>query len=141
MTKFHGLAIGALLIGLSGCAGSDDRPAPSSATPTEGDVGITDAPTSTESAAVATPETSVVVCELENGLPVADVKVTNTTDQANVFSVEVQFMDGDTVLGSGLEFTQELQPGHNQTISMGNMQGDAEAVATCKVTEAVAVDE
>jgi hypothetical protein len=127
-----------LMVALSACGGSDENegPAPD---PTEGDIGITDTPSPTESAAVA-PETSVVSCEIENGLPVAEVKVTNTTGQAGAFSIEVQFTSGDTVLGTGLEFTQELQPGQNQTIRMGNMQGDADAVDSCEVIDAAAME-
>jgi len=68
------------------------------------------------------------------------VRVENTTDQASAFSIEVQFLDGQTVLGTGMEFTQTLQPGQDQTIRMGNMQGDADAVDTCEVIEAVPME-
>jgi hypothetical protein len=129
-----------LLVLLTGCGGTDESPTfPTSATTIEGDAGVTDAPTPVESVA-AQPTTSIVSCKIDNGLPVAEVKVSNTTDMAAEFSVEVQFENGDTVLGSGLEFTRKLQPGQNQTIRMGNMQGDAEAVDTCKVIDASATE-
>jgi hypothetical protein len=133
-------ASAALLMLLAGCGSSDDpSPQADESAAVEGDAGITDAPSPTEP--VASPDTKVVTCEIQDGLPVAEVKVANTTDQVTAFSVEVQFLDGDTVLGTGLEFTQELQPGQDQTIRMGNMQGDAAAVDTCEVLEAVPMDE
>lgn len=87
--------------------------------------------------ALPEPETEVVLCEIQEGLPVAEVKVTNTTDQTTEFSIEVTFANGATVLGEGLEYTPQLKPGQNTTVEMGNMQGNADAVDSCEVTEAI----
>jgi hypothetical protein len=45
----------------------------------------------------------------------------------------VQFANRGTVLGTGLEFTNELQPDEDQTVRIGNMGGPADAVDTCEV--------
>ncbi|MGZ4324359.1 MAG: hypothetical protein ACXVHX_22265 [Solirubrobacteraceae bacterium] len=74
-------------------------------------------------------------CRIEDGLPVAEVNVVNTTDKAAAFMVGVQFLTGSTVLGAGAEATAKLQPGQNQTIRMGNMEGDATSVDKCTVTD------
>lgn len=127
------------LIVLTGCGGSAGSPSESPTVLTEGDAGITDAPSPTGAAAVA-PTTTVTSCKIANDLPVAEVRVANTTGTPAVFRVEVQFTNGDTVLGTGLEYTQELEPNQNQMIRMGSMQGDAKAVDTCKVIAASATD-
>ncbi len=87
-----------------------------------------------------TPKTTVVACRIDNGLPVAEVEVTNTTGLAAAFSVEVQFESESTVLGTGTEFTAELKAGQRQKIRMGNMQGDAEAVDSCNVLAVTVLD-
>ena len=63
-------------------------------------------------------------------------RIINTLSEAAEFSIKVQFANGDTVLGTGLEFTKELQPDEDQTIRIGNMRGPADAVDTCEVLEA-----
>lgn len=124
-----------LIVATAGCGGSATPALAGDAGATvQGDVAVSDAPSPT-SAAVA-PAATVVTCKIDNGLPVAEVKVTNTTGQTEAFSVEVQFQRGSTVLGSGMEFTRKLAPGQDQTVRMGNMQGDAPAVDACKVIAA-----
>lgn len=133
-----------LLALLTGCGNSEEGPnSPRSSTTVEGDAGVDFGPPSStpEVPGSAPPTTTIVSCKIDNGLPVAEVKVSNTTGAAAAFSVEVQFESGDTVLGSGLEFTRQLEPGQNQTIRMGNMQGDAKTVDTCKVIKAAPTEQ
>jgi hypothetical protein len=86
----------ALLMLLSACGSNEPPTQPEESAAVEGDVDTTDSPSPTESAAAA-PETNVTTCEIKDGLPVAEVKVTNTTDQASAFSVEVQFFESPRV--------------------------------------------
>ena len=95
---------------MTACGDSDD---------TANHGGPTDRPSPSQS--IAAPETTIVLCEVANGLPVTDVEVTNTTSAAAEFAIKVQFANGDTVLGTGLEFTKELQPDEDQTVRIGDM--------------------
>ena len=70
----------------------------------------------------------------------AKVEVTNTTGATAAFTVKVQFESDSTVLGTGTEFTAELKAGQRQRIRMGNMQGDAEAVDSCRVLSVAVLD-
>ena len=110
---------------MTACGDSDD---------TANQGGPTDRPSPSQS--IAAPETTIVLCEVANGLPVTDIEVTNTTSAAAEFAIKVQFANGDTVLGTGLEFTNELQPDEDQTVRIGDMGDPADAVDICEVLEA-----
>ena len=114
---------------MTACGDSDD-------TGNEG--GPTDRPSPSQS--IAAPKTTIVLCEIANGLPVADVEVTNTTGEAAEFSIKVKFANGDSFLGTGMEFTKELQPDEDQTVRIGNMGGPADAVDTCEVLKAAVLE-
>lgn len=75
----------------------------------------------------------VASCRIEDGLPVAEVDVTNTTGTAASFAVTVRFANDGRVLGQGEEWTTVLRPGDTQRVSMGNQGGDALHVSDCEI--------
>ena len=119
-----------LALALAACGGSKE--ADTTDTNTQEGEQTAQAP-STEPTA-APPKTEVVTCKVEDGSPVAEIKVTNSTETSNAFDGVTQFASGSSVLGTGEEFTEVLKPGQDQTIRMGLMEGDAPAVDTCTVT-------
>lgn len=78
-------------------------------------------------------KTEVIECNIKNRLPVANVRVTNDSDVSAAYAVTTRFIDNQTVLGTGLEYSEQLSPGQSQVVRMGNMQGDSNSVTDCEI--------
>lgn len=84
-------------------------------------------------APAATADATVASCAIDNGLPVAEVDVTNTGDEPQSFAVTVTFLADGNEVGSGLEYTSLIDPGAVDSVRAGSMSGDASAVDDCQV--------
>lgn len=84
--------------------------------------------------AVPGTDTQVTKCDIEDNRPTAEVRVTNVSTKAGSFDIIVKFVSRNTVLGTGEEYTPVLDQGQSATVTMANMQRDADAVDSCTVS-------